>query len=166
MSCCILIECCLFDASMHGVDPRINTVSITEIQNNVFFASSSAFIIGILHWNHSNGSVIGKYIAFSGRRRRWRSIVCAPLRQNKHTWSRCSYARERNAHIEWTAISHTMGTSIICVAGIIIIASFVNGIYMCARHWTRWIPYNPMNGWLHSFRRFVLCLANVSCLST
>lgn len=39
-----------------------------------FFSPSSEFIIGILHSNHLNGSLIGKYISLSG----WRQqrIVC------------------------------------------------------------------------------------------
>lgn len=41
-----------------------------------------------------------------------------------------------------------MGTSIICVTGIIIIASFVDGMDSRMLY--------PLNGWLHSLRRFVV----------
>lgn len=108
MSWCILIEYCTVcrRCARSRPEDKFRFNNTTEIQNSVFFSSSSVFIIGILNSNRLNGSLMGKHISLSGRRR---SIVCAPLRQNKHTWSQCSYARERNAHIEWadTGDAHT-----------------------------------------------------------
>lgn len=109
-------------------------------------------------------ALIGKYISFSGR---CIVYVISLLRQNKHTWSYCIYAREWNAYrmsewaggraYDWTHAHIHQAPALFSLPAL----SSLHHLSMenvCTEYSTQWTAHCIRLGDL-------LCLANFSCLN-